>query len=635
MRVLELGNRVGVGLLGRLLARFGATVSVLTPTPIPPCHKWRNPAAALFTKAKLDPPDLDAHLRQADIILAATDLAPLPAWQRTPGQILCDITAHPPGSPRAGMADTDAAIQALSGIAATTGMPGEPPVIAACPMLEGLAALHAAIGALAACHVRQRTGLGQDVAVALYDCAIAAQFWPVAHRAAGEPAGRRIGNRHHAATPWNTYRAADADVIICTDTDAQFRRLAATIGAPTTGAPLLAADPRFAIASARRAHAALLDGIVAEWAARRPAAEIVARLAQAGLPAAAIATHEAVLADHNLAVRGAIAMATDPLTNRALPVASCPIHAYPRPMPGPPPAAAAPPPAGTTPLAGIRVVEVGHYVPAPLAGSYLAALGAEVVKVEPPGGDPTRAWPPAPDGQGLVFGLLNTGKRSRALNLRRPDGQRSLRRLLATADVLVENLRPGALARMGLDAYAITQASPGIISCSISGYGAFSAFPERPAFDPVAQATSGIMDRTRAGRAAYGTAIPICAIAGGLAATVGILAGLLRPGGADIDISLHDIGPWLTQWDWYAPPVPPIIRPTQDGHELVEHGQATPIRTATQALDSAETRAANLLLSHTDSHGHTWPGLAFPPRLSRTPLRANPPTGSTGETGNA
>ena len=100
--VLEVGDRIGIGLLGGLLAQLGADVSVLTPTPVVRQNKWRNPAAALFGKVPIGGSQLAARLRDADIVLASTDIAPLPVWDRTPRQIVCDITAHAPASPRRG-----------------------------------------------------------------------------------------------------------------------------------------------------------------------------------------------------------------------------------------------------------------------------------------------------------------------------------------------------------------------------------------------------------------------------------------------------------------------------------------------------------------------------------------------------
>jgi len=598
-RVLELGERIGVGLLGGLLAHFGATVLVPYPASLPRRHKWRNPAAVMFRKARVAASDVPGELRRADVILAATDIAALPGWSRSHGQILCDITAHAPGSPRAGMADSDAMVQALSGIAAATGGPNRPPVIAAYPMLEGLAALHGAVGVLTAYRMRMRGGRGQDVGVALHDCAVAAEGWPPPYDAVGMQGDPRIGGRHRPGIPWNSYRAADRDLVICTNTDAQFRHLATAMEAPG-----LAMDPRFVTAEARRAHAAVVDNMVADWAHNRPAAMILERLIQAGVPTAAIATHADVLADHNLAVRGTIAQATDPGTTGTLPVANCPIHFLPRRMPGPPITSAPPPmPAGEKPLQGVHVVEVGQYIPASLAGSYLAALGAIVTRIEPPSGDATRGWPQGPEGQGHMRNPFGAEKHRRAFNLQRPDGQRGLRRLLVNTDVLLDNLRPGTLARHGLDNYAIAQASPGILNCAISGYGTLSAYPERPAFDLTIQASSGIMDRTRGDGTRYAAGIPVLGIAGGLAATVAVLAGLLHPGGAEIDISLHDIGPWLTHWVWNEPVYAPVIRATSRGYELLEAGHTTPICTAA---------------------GHGSPTGAFPVRLSVTPLQADP-----------
>jgi formyl-CoA transferase len=141
-------------------------------------------------------------------------------------------------------------------------------------------------------------------------------------------------------------------------------------------------------------------------------------------------------------------------------------------------------------LEGTRVFELGAFITAPLAAMMLADLGADVIKVESPDGDPFRR------GHGGTYGATflayNRNKRSLVLDLNEAEAQQKLVRLLARADVVIDNFRPGVLARMGLDPAALAAANPRLIHCSITGFGTTGPYRDRPAFDAVGQALSGI-----------------------------------------------------------------------------------------------------------------------------------------------
>lgn len=144
------------------------------------------------------------------------------------------------------------------------------------------------------------------------------------------------------------------------------------------------------------------------------------------------------------------------------------------------------------PLAGIHVVEIANYVTGPYASAILAELGARVTKIEEPTeGDPFRGW--GRGGYSPTFRSVNRGKRSVGLDLRRPEGAAAARRIIASADVLIENLRPGALARLGLDPADLQSADPDLIVCSISGFGADGPYRDRPGYDTVGQAVGGLL----------------------------------------------------------------------------------------------------------------------------------------------
>ncbi|MEV0699847.1 CoA transferase [Saccharopolyspora sp. NPDC050389] len=152
------------------------------------------------------------------------------------------------------------------------------------------------------------------------------------------------------------------------------------------------------------------------------------------------------------------------------------------------------------PLTGIRVIDLTRVLAGPMCTALLADLGAEVIKVEPvPHGDGSRAFGPFDGDRSQYFAAVNRNKRSLALDLRSPEGQDVLARLVADADVLVENFRPGVLAKLGLDPARLRAEHPRLVIASISGYGPTGPERETPGLDQIAQGMSGLMSVTGAG----------------------------------------------------------------------------------------------------------------------------------------
>src|ERR1700686_1506841 len=149
------------------------------------------------------------------------------------------------------------------------------------------------------------------------------------------------------------------------------------------------------------------------------------------------------------------------------------------------------------PLTGIRVLEVGNYMAGPFCAMQLADLGADVIKVEPPdGGDQVRTMAPLLDGEGSAFVRLNRNKRSIALNLKSADGKEVFRKLVKTADVVVENLRPGTMVDLELGYEALRQLNPGLVYVAASGWGQDGPLSAQPGLDIMAQARSGVLSIT-------------------------------------------------------------------------------------------------------------------------------------------
>lgn len=197
------------------------------------------------------------------------------------------------------------------------------------------------------------------------------------------------------------------------------------------------------------------------------------------------------------------------------------------------------------PLAGIRVLDFTRVLAGPYATALMADLGADIIKVEGPGGDEYRHIGPFREGESALFQTANRGKRSIMLDLRDPADLAVARDLAATADVLVENFRPGVMARLGLDAASLQAANPGLVYASISGFGQSGPHAARPAYDIIVQAMSGLMELTGEPEAAptmVGEAM--ADVAGGLFAAWGIMVALFDRGrtgrGRVVDLALFD-----------------------------------------------------------------------------------------------
>lgn len=148
------------------------------------------------------------------------------------------------------------------------------------------------------------------------------------------------------------------------------------------------------------------------------------------------------------------------------------------------------------PLAGLKIVELGHYIAAPFATRLLADLGAEVIKVEPPGGDPVRGWGSQVNGNAVWFSVHGRNKLSVTLDLKAEGDRAKLLRLVRRADALVENYRPGYLERVGLGPAVLHEANPRLVIARISGYGQDGPYRDKPAFGAIGEAMGGLRHLT-------------------------------------------------------------------------------------------------------------------------------------------
>ena len=217
-------------------------------------------------------------------------------------------------------------------------------------------------------------------------------------------------------------------------------------------------------------------------------------------------------------------------------------------------------------LEGIRVLELTQIMAGPFCSMLLADLGAEVIKIENPrGGDDSRRMaPPYYNGESAAFVAVNRNKFGIALDIRTPQGNDLLWRLIETADVLVENFRPGTMARLGFGYEQVHVKQPRLIYCSISGFGHTGPYADRGGFDLVAQAMSGMLSITGSPQEPAKVGVPISDLNAGLFASHAILAALLsraRTGeGQYIDTSLFEAALAYTIWEsneYWATGTPP------------------------------------------------------------------------------
>ena len=221
-------------------------------------------------------------------------------------------------------------------------------------------------------------------------------------------------------------------------------------------------------------------------------------------------------------------------------------------------------PAGA--LQGLRVLDQTQVMAGPFCAMLLADMGADVLKIEPPGGEATRGMDlELAPGVSAPFLAVNRNKRGLVLDLKRPEGVAILKKLVATADVLVENYRPGVARRLGVDYATLGALNPRLIYCSISGFGQTGPYAERGGYDLIAQGMSGIMSATGSeGGAPVKVGVPITDLGAGLFGVFGILCAVrarhVTGRGQFVDTSLFEAGLALSAWEateyWYTGQIP-------------------------------------------------------------------------------
>jgi len=240
------------------------------------------------------------------------------------------------------------------------------------------------------------------------------------------------------------------------------------------------------------------------------------------------------------------------------------------------------------PLAGLVVIELGHSVAAPFAGHVLGDLGATVLKIEnPDGGDDTRSWgPPFLNGTACTFNALNRNKHSLAIDLKDAQDRGTLRQYIVDhADIVFQNMRPGLIAKLGLDGPSLREDNPRIIYCNLHAFGAKGPLVNRPGYDPLMQAFGGIMSVTgEAGRPPVRVGPSLVDVGTGMWAVIGILSALRRRSetgeGCEIDTSLFE-----TSLSWMQSHIASF---TVTGNVPVRRGTENPSLTPYKVFKAAD-----------------------------------------------
>ncbi len=569
--VIERAGRLAGAVAGTMLAELGAMVlRVEDPRLAWPAEPetWRDHPVALAGKTLLrlaaDPVAADtqwtALLDRADAVIYSP---PLPAADdRAPGLIRCDVSSF--GIDGAdGLPDdcSEVILQALGGMMSTTGADGGPPELTGAPLVEFFTGANCATAIAAALRSRDNGGPGQRIDIAAYDSSVALVGAYAGHIQAGKGHGLRAGSRHPLCSPWNAYKTVDGWVLICSSTEPQWRRILDVIGQPD-----IKDDPRFATMPDRKQHQPTVDGLVAAWTETITTQQAVDALEDAGVPVGPIVTIPGLIAQDDrpplrsvrmpdgrsvVTPNSILVMDGSPPTSPASIAAPTPdIESSLKSLPPRAPHAAKN--AGTLPLAGVRVVEIALFTAGPLGGRYLTDLGAEVIKVEQPGGETGRIWQPNFGGVSGYFSTYNAGKRSVILDLQSEADKAALEDLIASSDVLLQNLKAGALERLGFGPAATRERHPGLIYCSVSGYG--STGSKAPALDTVIQAKSGLMALIGKDGDPIKAGLSVADLLAAHLSPLAILAALRhrdRTGkGQHIDLSMRDALAWTTQLTW-------------------------------------------------------------------------------------
>lgn len=500
---------------------------------------------------------------------------------RNPQLIYCSISGFGQDSSERDRPAYDIVIQALTGAMEITGEAGRLPAKMGLPVADQVSGIYAAIQILAALRRRDAEGSGASIDVSMWEVSTALlSYMANAYLATGQQP-QRLGSSHPTIYPYNAFATSDGYITVAPFTNRFWRNFCAVVERPD-----LAENEEYKRFGGRLKHRAELSEMLDEIMRQRTTDEWMRLLEIGDVPCGPVKTVGQALSMPQTIERGMVVEREHPTAGTIRTLGS-PFHfdfagravytAPDRPAPllgehtrsvlteelgydpdgQPTPAAAEAATAPTAPrkggdpaslpLRGVRVLDLTRMLAGPYAGLLLADMGAEVIKVEELGlGDPTRVNLPLIDGHSTYFMSVNRGKHSIAVDLKSDEGRSILLDLVRESDVVVENFRPGVMARLGLDYESLRAANERIILCSISGFGQTGPLSEKISFDLVNQAMSGCMAITgERGREPVRIGLPIGDLSGGYFGVISILAALRARDeagyGSHIDLGIHDL----------------------------------------------------------------------------------------------
>jgi crotonobetainyl-CoA:carnitine CoA-transferase CaiB-like acyl-CoA transferase len=512
-RVVELTTGVAGPIVGMFLADFGAEVIKVEPPEGDPARS--DPGFAVWNRGKksvvADPADegrrqwVAGLIAGADVclvseagLLAAYGLTQADLLRDCPRLVIVETPAYPGGAPWHGGRESHGLLAATLGVAWRQSSFDGGPVESVARFLLQVHGVWATVCTVAALLERERSGFGQLVRVTGAHGAMEANVgaYSIDPQRPDPPTSIGPGGRHPTYT---RFVAGDGKWLASGALGAKFERQLLEV----LGLTWMLDEERM---GGRVESLILPDNIL--WAHEQTARAFLSKdrdewldiMTGLGIPCGALADRQDWLDHEQVRGIGMRAGVDDPERGPVvMPGVPVNLTGSPGRVRGPAPALGqhdgsvapraavpapdGPPPLSNGPLVGYRILDMGTFVAGPYAGSLLSELGADVIKVEPLGGDPFRV-------SGFVF---NRGMRSLAINLAVPDGVDAFRRLAAASDVVVESMRPGVTAKLGIDHDALRQVHPGVITVSLSAYGEGGPLSGRGGVDMVLQAMSGMM----------------------------------------------------------------------------------------------------------------------------------------------
>jgi formyl-CoA transferase len=542
--ILELASGLAANHAGALLADLGAYVLKVEPGPDgDPTRKAGHrrdgdPYSLVFASEARGTYSVALDLSQRDdravfASLAAVadglieDLGPgalenldlSPSILRRDNPRLSVLRLSPFGQtgPLSNEAGDDRIAQAFSGVTNVTGYPDVGPMPEAVPIAEYWTGVYGAASLLTAVLGAPRGIGGQDVDLAYYETALRLQEEALIQLDQADIVRTRMGNEYPETVPSNHYETGDGRwVAISAAGGRPFAAVCEAIEQPSA-----ADDPRFNSSEARIKNRDAVNQLIGDWVGRHSADDVISRFTDHNAPIALVASIKEIVDDPHTHARDMILRLVDAHGEGPLNPGVTPrITRLDQPSTSVPPTPRTAPrfdehgsiirrwqtersSARTSapqsyaiedslPLTGLRVIDLGRFIAAPFAGTILGEFGAEVIKVETPTGDDTRARYPIVKGVGLSYLITNRGKKSVTLDLHTDEARKVLLELVKISDVVLENFRPGTLERWGLGPEELKRVNPKIILVRASGFGQSGPNAGRSAFDRVGLAAGGM-----------------------------------------------------------------------------------------------------------------------------------------------